>query len=393
VSKKKKHKHKKAKKKAELERAEKERAARRKAKHDKAHKKAAAETTKSRHASAKTKTAKAKTAKAGARAGRARAGAGPKRGGARRTSARPGGKESVRRVKSSAGASAVPDLYSLFESIHYREFKILLKAQDFSGDIGADVADYWKLARDVAKQLLIEIQPGPRAAVAQRRSIVFLDTPNGDLYQRSFMLRTRSPFVGDRPGPAYELTLKFRSPDIAAAADVDVNAVPRFGGVPKFKEELLLTHAALGGMRSIFSHTCQLKEQTAPLGSTLGDLAQIFPELGKLGLNPKTKLGPASPVPVEEVLYDLGLFGFRGGRSAKVNMAVWRRSDTEEVMIGEFAYETHFRHYGKLHPHPKLRSERYYRLLQRETGAWVELGSTKTALYYGLSGKKIGHDE
>jgi hypothetical protein len=383
-----KKKHKKAKKKAKLEREKKERAARHKAKHKKAHKKAAAEKAKSHHASAKTKRAKAKTAKAEARAGASR-----KRGRARRTSARRGGKESVRRVKSSAGASAVPDLYSLFESIHYREFKILLKAQDFSGDIGADVADYWKLARDVAKQLLIEIQPGPRATVAQRRSIVFLDTPNGDLYQRSFMLRTRSPFVGNRPGPAYELTLKFRSPDIAAAADVDVNAVPRFGGVPKFKEELLLTHAALGGMRSIFSHTCQLKEQTAPLGSTLGDLAKIFPELGKLGLNPKTKLGPASPVPVEEVLYDLGLFGFRGGRSAKVNMAVWRRSDTEEVMIGEFAYETHFRHYGNLHPHPKLRSERYYRLLQRETGAWVELGSTKTALYYGLSGKKIGHDE
>src|SRR5262249_5040857 len=117
------------------------------------------------------------------------------------------------------------DLYTLFESIHYREFKILLKAQDFSGDIAADVADYWRLARDVAKQLLIGIQPSPRASVAQRRSIVFLDTPNGDLYQRSFMLRTRSPFVGERPGPAYELTLKYRSPDIAAAAAVDVNAV------------------------------------------------------------------------------------------------------------------------------------------------------------------------
>ena len=351
----------------------------------------------------KPKTKKAKASEAKAKAGkakreekrqakRARSAGKPDRA-AQAKKAKVARDEAVARAKLAAKKGGPPDLYALFESIHYREFKILLKAQDFSGDVGADVADYWRLAREVAKQLLIGIQPSPRAAVAQRRSIVFLDTPDGELYRRSLMLRIRSPFVGERPGPAYELTLKFRSPDIAAAASVDVNATPKYGGVPKFKEELLLTHSALGGMRSVFSHTCQLKEQSAPLGSTVGDFAKIFPILGTLGLSPKKRLAPAAPVPVEEVLYDLGLFGFRGGRSAKVNMAVWRRGDTGEVMIGEFAYETHFRHYGKLHPHPKLRSERYYRLLQRETGAWVDLGSTKTALYYGLAGKKIDHDE
>ena len=38
-------------------------------------------------------------------------------------------------------------------------------------------------------------------------------------------------------------------------------------------------------------------------------------------------------------------------------------------------------------------ARRLYRILQRETGAWVELGNTKTSLYYGLSGKKVAHDE
>jgi hypothetical protein len=93
------------------------------------------------------------------------------------------------------------------------------------------------------------------------------------------------------------------------------------------------------------------------------------------------------------VLFDLGILHFGGGRNAKVDLAVWRETETKRVLIGEFAFETAFKHYGRLHPRPKHRSERFYRLLQRETGAWVELGTTKTKLAYDLSGKKLDHDE
>jgi hypothetical protein len=119
----------------------------------------------------------------------------------------------------------------------------------------------------------------------------------------------------------------------------------------------------------------------------------MFPGLAVLGLAPRTRLLPATAVPVEEVLFDLGLFGFKGSKTAKVDMAVWRNGRTKQVLIGEFAYETHFPHYGRLHAVPKLRSERLYRLLQRETGTWVDLGTTKTAMYYALGRKRIAHHE
>jgi hypothetical protein len=285
------------------------------------------------------------------------------------------------------------DLDDIYESLHYREFKIMLKAEDFDATIASEVHDYWKLARRVATDLEINVRRSETEAQPRYRDIVFLDTPRFDLYREGFMLRVRRDYVGVDPSPSYELTLKFRGPDIARAWKMNLNPARGIAGRSKFKEELLLVPSQLGGMRSIFSHTCQLKERTAPIGTTFGDFIKIFPHLKTLPIKPGTKIAPAAKVPVQEVLYDLGVFGFRGAKTAKVNMAIWRIPTTKKILIGEFAYETHFEHYGRLHAVPTLRSERLYRLLQRYTGSWVELGTTKTSLYYGLSGKRGGHEE
>lgn len=286
------------------------------------------------------------------------------------------------------------DLDAIYESLHYREFKILLKAEDFDQeDISAEVHDYWKLARRVAGELLINVRRSKTETEPHYRDITFLDTPGFDLYRKGFILRVRRPYEGGEPAKQYELTLKFRGPDIARAERMDLTSAKAFPGRSKFKEELLLVSAQLGGMRSIFSHTCQLKDLSKPIGATLADFGRVFPHLKQLGIRPTAKVSPVASTPVQEVLYDLGVLGFRGAKTAKVNMAVWRNPKTKKILIGEFAYETHFRHYGRLHPVPKLRSERLYRILQRETGSWIELANTKTSLYYGLSGKKIDHEE
>ena len=284
------------------------------------------------------------------------------------------------------------DLDAIFEAIHWREFKILLKPQAFS-DLERDARDYWKLAKSVAKQVPALIDESPRANVPQIREVTFFDTARFDLYRRSYILRRRTPYKGDAPGGKFELTMKFRHPDPDLAFKTDVGCAKSLPGIVKFKEELLLVGSELGGMRSVFSHTCQIKNQSMALGKTLGDWAKIFPPVLGSKVASGAAIGPVSKVGVEEVLFDLGILHFGGGRNAKVNLAVWRERETQRVLIGEFAFETGFKHYGRLHPRPKHRSERFYRLLQRETGAWVELGTTKTKLAYALSGKKLDHDE
>jgi hypothetical protein len=289
-------------------------------------------------------------------------------------------------------AKETVDLDAIFEAIHFREFKILLKPEAFS-DLERDARDYWKLAKSVARQVPALIDESPRGLVPQRREVVFLDTPRFDLYRRSYILRRRTPYKGDRPGPAFELTMKFRHPDPDLAWRTPISHAKGLPGIVKFKEELLLVATQLGGMRSVFSHTCQLKNQTMKLGTTLHDFARIFPSLASSGVAQTARIAPVAKSGIEEVLFELGIIHFGAGRNAKVDIAIWRDRETQRVLIGEFAFETAFKHYGRMHPRPKHRSERFYRLLQRETGAWVDLGTTKTALAYSLSGKKLDHDE
>lgn len=305
------------------------------------------------------------------------------------------GKKKTRRSKAHLARAKKHehDLDSLYESLHYREFKILLKPEDFDEPMEVEVKDYWKLVRHVAEELLINVRRSDEETTPHFRDIVFLDTPGWELYRNGFMLRVRRPYVGTEPAKQYELTLKYRGADIAKTEKMDLTPAKGYSGRTKFKEELLLVSSQLGGMRSIFSHTCQLAELTQPIGTKFADFIKIFPHLSTLKIKPAAKISPVTPVPVQEVLFNLGDFGFTGSKTAKVNMAVWRNPKTKKVLIGEFAYETHFRHYGRMHPVPKLRSERLYRLLQRATGTWVELGATKTALYYELSGKKLTHSE
>ena len=300
--------------------------------------------------------------------------------------------ETSGRFTRAKNAESAVDLEAIFEAIHWREFKILLKPEAFS-DLERDARDYWKLAKSVARQVPAMIDENARAGSPQIREVTFFDTPRCDLYRRSYILRRRTPHKHDQPGDTFELTLKFRHPDPDLAWRTKVDFASGLPGVVKFKEEILLVSSALGGMRSVFSHAAQIKNQAMKLGRTLGDFSRIFPALASAGVARTARLAPVPKVGIEEVLFTLGIIHFGAGRNARATIAVWRERETQRVLIGEFAFETMFKHYGRLHPRPKHRSERFYRLLQRETGAWVELGTTKTALAYVLSGKKLAHDE
>jgi hypothetical protein len=190
------------------------------------------------------------------------------------------------------------------------------------------------------------------------------------------------------PGSQVELVLKFRGPDVLRAAGVDVRSAPQYEGVETFKEELLLVADPLGGMRSLFSHTCKLKEHRWELGTRFADVTRIFPGISDLKVLPTAAIKPVGETAIEELLFQLGSIDF-GGRAADVTMAVWRDANTKQVLTGEFGFETYSHRYGRLQPQLKLRSERFYRLLQKQAEGWVDLGRTKTALVYALAGKKI----
>lgn len=127
-----------------------------------------------------------------------------------------------------------------------------------------------------------------------------------------------------------------------------------------------------------------------PAPHAVSESGRIFPGLGDRKVLQTAALKPVGETRVEETLFELGDID-SDGHIADMKMTVWGEAGTQKILVGEFSFETLFHRYGKLHPHPKLRSERFYRLWQQETEAWFDLGTTKTALVYGIAGLKPRH--
>src|ERR1700722_9573840 len=104
--------------------------------------------------------------------------------------------------------------------------------------------------------------------------------------------------------------IKFRAPDLKAAAAVDVR--PQLGGHDevKFKEELLLERDRLGGMRSVYSHGCVLTSPKIELDRGVEDIARAFPTLKHIDIRPRTKMMLVNNVAVEEVQNTMGVIHF-----------------------------------------------------------------------------------
>jgi hypothetical protein len=187
--------------------------------------------------------------------------------------------------------------------------------------------------------------------------------------------------------------VKFRHADMKAAAAVDIH--PRLEGESeiKFKEELLPLKNELGGMRSLYSHNCVLVSPNIILDQGLEDVAKVFPAMAKIDVSPKTKIELVNNVAVEEVQVDPGHFDFGHGLEAKATIAVWRNRATETSLVGEFAFQAKFHRLDDLHQKARVRSEKFFRAVQTHAPEWVQLGTTKTAMIYGIGRSEApGHE-
>jgi len=90
-------------------------------------------------------------------------------------------------------------------------------AEKFS-DRAQALRTYWDQAKSLAQAL------GGTAADASEpyketlRQVVFLDSADGSLYGKQYILRKRTEISGDELAPRYELTLKYRQTDLDLAA-------------------------------------------------------------------------------------------------------------------------------------------------------------------------------
>ena len=275
--------------------------------------------------------------------------------------------------------------------VHYREFKILLKPDRFTNKEG--FLAFWKAVHGTAKKFDLKVELDDAAFHSQVREVLFYDTPAFDLYNNHFILRKRTFYDDGWPRADHELAIKFRNPDLKTAANVDVR--PRLAGHDeiKFKEEILPERDQLGRMRSVYSHGCVLTSPKIVLDRGIDDIASVFPAFKEIDVHPKTKIELVNSVAVEEVQNTIGKIHFGHGLNGKTTIAIWRSRALEKPLVGEFAFQCKFDRLQDVHESSRLISEEFYKTVQLDCAEWVKLGSTKTAMVYGLGSGAVTNNE
>lgn len=268
--------------------------------------------------------------------------------------------------------------------VHYREYKILLKAGRF--DSSARFGEFWRDVESVARHC--EVKYHELSREPHIREVHFFDTVDYDMYNSSFILRKRHRIHDGFPVDE-ELAFKFRHTDRELAASINVSSSRDLSSRIKFKEEILLDPDNVGGFRSIFSHNfVAMNTRVAPRGR-FADLIAVFGVLERADVDPNTEVRVVNDVHVTESSVDLAELDFGNGFRGKANVAVWRQVGSLEPLVGEFAFQCKFKHYEDISPKAFKKSESFYSELQHRLKDWIEWGTTKTALIYKMGSKPV----
>jgi hypothetical protein len=225
------------------------------------------------------------------------------------------------------------------------------------------------------------------------REVLFFDTPGYDLYNNHFIVRLRTLYRDGWPAGTPELTVKFRHPDFEKAARVDIR--PALAGETriKFKQELLPLKDRLGEIRSIFSHNSVLALPREAMNFALQNITHAFPAFAQIEANEHTPIELVNDMAVEEVQVNVGVAHFGHRYNGKTTIAVWRSRKLEQPVCGEFAFQCKFNKSEDLDADVLAKADRFHKAVQMKAADWVLLGTTKTAMVYGLGNQTVVNHE
>ncbi|MBK1644875.1 hypothetical protein CKO25_09480 [Thiocapsa imhoffii] len=268
-------------------------------------------------------------------------------------------------------------------NLHYYECKIILQPQHFT--TARAFKEFWSIVRHAAKKCGVKVKEADDAFKNRVREVLFFDTPGYDLYNNHFIVRLRTFYKNGWPEGLPEFTVKFRHPDFATAAAIDVSpATPGGRARIKFKQELLPLREGLGGLRSIYSHNCVLAMPREQIDMAVTDLTRAFPALLRAQAKPDDRITLVKDLAVEEVQVNVGELRFGHGVNAKTTIAVWRNRQHERPICGEFAFQYKFDQTDDIAKESIARAVDFYKTLQLDAYEWITLGTTKTGIVYGL---------
>jgi hypothetical protein len=267
--------------------------------------------------------------------------------------------------------------------VTHREFKLLLRAECFptKRSVLAFNDELTKLTAGMA----VEYEEFD-ALESGLRQVRFFDTADHVFRKNAIILRIRRDQSAGWPDETWEVTFKRRSPDYQKAADFDVACSLGIKERRKFKEEILRGDE-IGSVRRIFSNNNVFESPLQNFSAPMSRIADIFRGLRDFELDPEATVGPVNEARVFEIQAKLGLLNFGKNVTAHMDLAVWVRptSDAFNVLIAElaFAYKVVGRSAKDQAGHEA--ADRFFKEIQKPLADRLVVGTTKTALIYGVA--------
>jgi hypothetical protein len=125
----------------------------------------------------------------------------------------------------------------------------------------------------------------------------------------------------------------------------------------------------------------------------LENITHAFPAFRAVEASGAGPISLVNDMAVEEVQVNVGMSHFGHHYNGKTTIAVWRSRKLEQPVCGEFAFQCKFRKSEELHPETLGKADRFHKQLQVTASDWVLLGTTKTAMVYGLGNKTVVNHE
>lgn len=262
-----------------------------------------------------------------------------------------------------------------------REYKIMLRAERFSGDEAARCRTanrFWAEFRRAVSPVVINTR-GELDDIGKARFIVFYDTASHRLNTNGYLFRERS----DEPGGDREVTLKFRHPDGYLVQDRDMATGAAGRGDTKLEQDIK------DPFQVLYSFSTKVMVSANKKLNRMDDPGRLFPGLSKkLDQYDKAEvIRPVGNFTAKEVVLSGPEFQVdeRPIMHAKCGLIVWDKTDSDASK--PCAVEFSFRYGDKSGDYSGDCAKRAYDafLTLQKLSDWVDAtSSTKTAYVYSL---------
>lgn len=259
-----------------------------------------------------------------------------------------------------------------------RELKLLVHRDVFKNRIDG-YALCWGIAKELAGDMGIGVTEAEDPFDEGARQVLYLDTPSGRLNKEQLTLRVRIKFKKGKFEDIANLNLKWREKYATAAPAGAVFSLDEYGPKNKLEEDIAgFTDGLIGNNVPTGSMGCTIKKIPVEKfsGYTVGEFAELYPSLKKLGIPGATKLQLTSGVAVMEYTIAPGELDFGHGMVKEFEMSVWYNYDTDELVIAEVSFESD---YGPDAPAEAVeKAVAFFNVLQDRMGSILVPGGMKT---------------